>query len=428
MTNKGKSLSGASQIQQKPVGESTRNLVSLPETVCQHWNLTYGNYVRVSVIPLNGDLKIAISPMPELSYGKRSNDMKLNTTTEIPLPRRLVRLLGIEDDIWWEKFDEQIIGSLMGYNDSRTLLKVINHYDSDLFTSNKHHDSTPHKKITFSALTEKVKNESIYHYSTGNPSHTYRSRNSIHHTLPNEDFGFVENMQYSFMLFYDGEGFVIGLLPAPANISVRTQNIDENPSSLTLNSVFLPNGGNIRVTDSKGNRIGHSEELDGRVYTNYTVEFYEPVTESKQVTVAAYQNGNPYKFENSPVERIINLIIEDESPTEKVNKSRKRRNESTSSSTKYNPLSASPYDTPEFSESDIPEIALEYQKDSVTVHRNENNQLYYTVPKQVAETLWLENDFMTDWISIDSKAFFGRLTPEKRSTTINKLDVSKRPN
>lgn len=83
----------------------------------------------------------------------------------------------------------------------------------------------------------------------------------------------------------------------------------------------------------------------------------------------------------------------------------------------YNPMSASPGSHLET----LPSVLLDYEKDKVLFHRNRSDQLYYTVPKQAASCLWLDDGYCTDWLSVGD-AYFAQLIPKDRDRTIERAN------
>jgi tetrahydromethanopterin S-methyltransferase subunit G len=81
----------------------------------------------------------------------------------------------------------------------------------------------------------------------------------------------------------------------------------------------------------------------------------------------------------------------------------------------YSPMSASPYSASDDSDSQpssLPTIVLSYDEIQRTPKRNEEtDELYYTVPKQIASLMWFSDGVSSDWAMIGDAAF-ARIIPK----------------
>jgi hypothetical protein len=88
----------------------------------------------------------------------------------------------------------------------------------------------------------------------------------------------------------------------------------------------------------------------------------------------------------------------------------------------YNPMSASPGSVYE----SLPSVLLDYEKDKVEFHEDRDGTTYYTVPKQVASCLYLDDGYITDWLKLGDM-YLAQLVPEDRKHAVARGEASTNP-
>lgn len=417
-------LNEAVELVERQAGVSTRTVVPIPEQVADWWDLKYDEYVRVSVVSRDDGPALAIAPMGDLSYRERANDLKLTSSDAVALPRRLVRSFSLAGDVWWEEFDNQLVGSLMDYSDASTLYEVVSHYTE---ASVPREDEGPDaaRRTSFGLLRDIADTNAPY--VDGSPYGITTHRGSIRHYIP-DDLGINEDDRAIFVLFHDGEEFLFGFLPAPADLKAKDSGATESIETITVSDAYLPRGGSIEVETLDGERIGHTDRLEAGSHKNVEVPLYSAVTEPTRVVLTATRNGHEYELDGEPIATSIALSIDGDDPEPLPDDyvAHRTGSEADAYSMRYNPLSASPYDDPQADEEKLPDIILDFEKDAVTFHRDRRGNLYYTVPKQVAACLWLEDGYMTDWLELGD-LFLAQLVPESRKKARQRADPSRVP-
>jgi hypothetical protein len=141
--------------------------------------------------------------MGELKIPERRNDLKLSAPDSVALPRRIARSFGVSGAIRWTACDAQLVGVFTGYNDRTTLADVAAYYGG---TSETHvSDEASYDDIRDGADAE-------YRFRDANPYGIEKVRSAVRHTIP-ASMALEEGDERMFVLFHDGQRFVIGLLP-----------------------------------------------------------------------------------------------------------------------------------------------------------------------------------------------------------------------
>lgn len=193
--------------------EWTQNRVDGPKEVLSDWGFSYGDYIRVSVGSVDGEPRISFAPMHN-SSGSRSNDFMLPAKGRFPLPRWLARAFGAKDGIQWLEVNKQLVGTFETYHDSRVLYAVADHYlPNHLDIPHQEDDEIGQERsTTFGHLIDIAKK--VERTSEDVPYRIRQRNGSYVHDIPvSFDLDTSGEQDYAFVLFHDGQNFIVGLVP-----------------------------------------------------------------------------------------------------------------------------------------------------------------------------------------------------------------------
>ena len=96
--------------------------------------------------------------------------------------------------------------------------------------------------------------------------------------------------------------------------------------SVIMQRAALSDGGFIEITDTEGNVLGQSEELEsGIVYEHFGISLDQPITSSQTLCATAHiQPGEPYIFNGEPVTDCAFITIPEDKKKKKRKKQKKR--------------------------------------------------------------------------------------------------------
>ena len=195
--------------------------VQAPEGLLDEWGQSYGDYVRVSVWDSDNKPVVAFAPMQN-SSGGRANDFMLPSKGRLPLPHWLVRAFGAKDGLQWLEVGEQLVGGFKTYHDGRVLFAVADHYLPNYKETPYMNDEEPgaERYTTFANLID-VADKFERLTDTQPYTITHEHGRYVHRVPDSFAAGVTEGQDYAFILFHDGESFVIGLIPYDSDKDYR---------------------------------------------------------------------------------------------------------------------------------------------------------------------------------------------------------------
>ena len=220
-------LNEPSQIVEQYAGSTQRSVIQIPAGAQDTLSLKYDMYVQISVGDFNGEPVLSVTPLDQ-KVSVRANDFKLTSNAYIPLPRRLVRALGISGVVEWISCtNEHLVGQLTQYNDRHVLYHVIQHSTDEAVPTRASGDERPTTSFALLrrlATASKDSSPETPFYIQQPPGET-----AFHCPIPDE-FGIRPGTEYSFALFYDGRSFVMVFLDTDTNPLVQ-RNFSALPES-----------------------------------------------------------------------------------------------------------------------------------------------------------------------------------------------------
>ena len=211
-------LNEPSQIVEQYAGSTQRSVIQIPPGAQDTLSLKYDMYIQISVGAPNNEPVLSVTPLDQ-KVSVRANDFKLTSNAYIPLPRRLVRALGISDIVEWVSCTEdQLVGCLTKYNDRHVLYHVMQHSTDETVPTRATSEEQP---ATSFALLRRLAT-SAKDSSPDFPFHIQQppGETAFHCPIP-DDFGIPPGTEFSFALFHDGRSFLMVFLDSESNPLVQ---------------------------------------------------------------------------------------------------------------------------------------------------------------------------------------------------------------